>query len=100
MQKWLKAAYGFLKEIHLTAFIIFFRTGGGNLTPAMNVGKGIAGVVLIECALLLALMAWLQVLAGRKTFLEISKWEAIFTYLVLGFANYYALIRCQRGCFV
>ena len=56
----------FLKEIYLTAFVVFFRTGGSDWTPGINAGKGVAGVALIESAFLIGIAGWVDVAPGNE----------------------------------
>lgn len=47
----------FLKDLYFTSFTIFFRIASNAWTPGINAGKGVAGVALIECALVLGILS-------------------------------------------
>lgn len=89
--------FQFFKEIYLTAFTIFFRTGGAAWTPGINAGKGVVGVAMIEWLVLIGLVSWIEVLVGTRFLLGISKWATIIVFLALCAANHYPLVARGHG---
>ena len=87
--------FQFFKETYFTAFTIFFRAGV-SWTPGYNAGKGIAGVTLIQFALLLGIASWIDVLVGIRFLLNVPKWAAAIAFITLCFVNRHMLI--VRGC--
>lgn len=87
----------FFKELYLTMFTIFFRAGGAEWSSGVNAGKGVAGVTLIESAVLLSILSWMDMLTGTTSFLSFSKWVAVVAFLAICAANHYPLVILGHG---
>ena len=85
----------FLIELYYTSFVLFFRSGGAKWPTGVNVGKGVAGVAVIQCVFLLSTAAWFDV-AARRILIPIPSWGATVVGLILYFVNRYPLV--TLGC--
>lgn len=93
----LSAMFRFFKEIYLTGFTLGFRSGGGSWTPRINAGKGVVGVTLIEWAILIGIVGWIEMYFGTRFLLSAGKWAVGITFLALYYANYHILITRGHG---
>jgi hypothetical protein len=64
----------FFKEIYLTGFTLGFRVSGSSWSSGMNAGKGVAGVTLIEAAILMGIEGWTEMLVGTRFSFNSSPW--------------------------
>ena len=86
-----------LRQTYLTIFTLFFRAAAGSWTRSINAWKGVAGVTMIEWALVVALNAWLQWWLGTRLLFGLEKWAFYLLFSLSFGANYYALIFCGSG---
>ena len=90
----------FIKELYLTAFTLFFRSGRLQWSRRTSEGIGVALVSLMECMVALSTSAWVDVAAGERILLPIfrfSKLGFIIFWVLLYLANRYPLISLGYG---
>lgn len=63
----------------------------------MNAGKGVAGITLMQAAILLSVEGWIEVFAGKRLSFDSSPWAFRGIALALYLANYYLLITRGHG---
>lgn len=85
-----------LKQFYLSVFLIFFRIGHNSWSPIVNSAKGVAGVTLVQIALLAAMACWVQYFNDASS----SRIPMPVFYLisaVLAWVNYHLLVTRGDG---
>ena len=86
----------FIKELYLTAFVIFFRIARDAWSHNVNAGKGVAGVTLIEVLLAIAIEGWIEIFFW-KALPRLPQWAFFVAFFILCGANHYPLVTCGHG---
>jgi hypothetical protein len=95
--------FQFLKELYLTAFVVFFRTMNWSWTPRTSAEISICAafsagpIALIEWATLLGITTWIDVFAGTNSPWQVPKLALGITFMVLYAANFYPLVILRHG---
>jgi len=63
----------------------------------MNAVKGVAGVALVEAAILMGIEGWIEIAAGTRFSFNSSPWPLRIAAVVLYFANHYILVARGHG---
>jgi len=87
--------FRFLKELYLTGFLLGFKFAKDRWPFPVNIGKGVAGVTLIEAFILLGIQSWIEIHRGTR--FHDNDWKSWIAFLALSLPNYYALVTLGHG---
>lgn len=76
-------------------FALGFRFAGNRWSYPSNLGKGIAGVTLIEGLILMVIASWIEIYLGTR--FHFNPWPIRIAYLALCLPNYYILVTRGHG---
>ena len=82
----------FIRHSYLTLFVIFFRAGGTYWTRGINAWKGIAGLTLMQAALIVSACDWLPSIGITNPLFGAKKSTIGILVMVVYLTNFYALV--------
>jgi hypothetical protein len=88
---------GWIKDIYLTVFVLFFRIGQNSWSFQSNAAKGVAGVSWFQFMLLIGFTAWLYYATGSKLLLRVPPAAFYILFGIVCLVNYYALVTRGYG---